>query len=58
MKAKFVGFSFTFEIHAGLQTLPEAAGRTIFPSDLVDDAVIASGTQIVMLSLKYGEHND
>lgn len=53
-----MGFSFTFEIHAGLQTLPEAAGGTIFPSDLVDDAVIASGTQIVMLSLKYGEHND
>lgn len=49
---------FTFKIHAGLQTLPEAAGWTIFPSDFVDDAVIASGTQIIMLALKDGEHNN
>lgn len=42
----------TSEVHPGLETLPYAARRTVFPSDLVDDAVISAGTQVVVLTYR------
>lgn len=40
---------FTFQVHAGLQTLPEATGRTVLPADLVDDAVVPACAQVTVL---------
>lgn len=41
---------FTFQVHSGLETLPEAAGRTVLPADLVDDAVVSPCAQVVVLA--------
>lgn len=40
----------TSEVHPGLQTLSYAARRAVFPSDLVDDAVVPAGAQVVVLT--------
>lgn len=42
----------TSEVHPGLETLPYAARRTVFPSNLVNDTVISPGTQVVVLTYK------
>ncbi len=43
---------FTFQVHSGLKTFPEAAGWTVLPPDLIDDAVISPCTQVVVLACK------
>lgn len=41
---------FTFQVHSGLKTFPEAAGWTVLPSDLIDDAVVSACAQVVVLA--------
>lgn len=43
----------TFQVHPCLETLAEAARRTVLPADPVYDAVIPPGTQIVVLSWRW-----
>lgn len=40
----------TSEIHPCLQTLSYSASRTVLPSDFVDDAVVPSSAQVVVLT--------
>lgn len=47
------GRPLTSQVHPGLETLSYSTRRTVFPADLVDDAVVPSGTQVVVLT--YGE---
>lgn len=46
----------TSQVHPGLETLPYATRRTVFPSDLVNDAVISPGTQVVVLTYRKTRH--
>lgn len=39
----------TFQVHARLQTLAVAARGAVLPADLVDDAVVPAGTQVIVL---------
>lgn len=41
---------FTFQVHSSLKAFPEAARRAVLSSDLVDDAVVSPGTQVVVLA--------
>lgn len=41
---------FTFQVHSGLKTFPEAAGGAVFPADLIDDAVVSPRAQVVVLA--------
>lgn len=47
------GRPLTSQVHPGLETLSYSTRWTVFPADLVDDAVVPSGTQVVVLT--YGE---
>lgn len=47
------GRALTSQVHPGLETLPYSTRRTVFPADLVDDAVVPPGAQVVVLA--YGE---
>lgn len=47
------GRPLTSQVHPGLETLSYSTRRTVFPADLVDDAVVPPGTQVVVLT--YGE---
>lgn len=40
---------YTFQVHACHQTLAEAAGWAVLPSDLVYYAVVPTSTQVIML---------
>lgn len=40
----------TFQIHPGLEAFPEATGRAVLPPDLIDDAVVSPGAQVVVLA--------
>lgn len=40
----------TLQVHACHETFAEATGGTVLPSDFVDDAIVASGTQVIVLS--------
>lgn len=40
----------TSEVHPGLEALAHAARRAVFPSDLVDDAVVPPGAKVVVLA--------
>lgn len=44
------GVPLTSQVHPGLETLPYAARRAVFPADLVDDAVVPAGAQVVVLT--------
>lgn len=41
---------FTFQVHPSLKTFPEAAGRTVLPANLIDDAIVPPCTQVVVLA--------
>lgn len=41
---------FTFQVHSGLKTFPEATGWTVLPPDLINDAVISPRAQVVVLA--------
>lgn len=47
------GRPLTSQVHPGLETLSYSTRWTVFPADLVDDAVVPSSTQVVVLT--YGE---
>lgn len=40
----------TFQVHSSLKAFPEAARRAVLSSDLVNDAVVSPGTQVVVLA--------
>lgn len=42
----------TSQVHPGLETLPYTTRRTVFPPDLVDDAVVPPRTQVVVLTYR------
>lgn len=44
------GRPLTSQVHPGLETLSYSTRWTVFPADLVDDAVVPSGTQVVVLT--------
>lgn len=46
------GRALTSQVHPGLETLPYSARRTVFPADLVDDAVVPPGAQVVVLTYR------
>lgn len=46
------GWALTSQVHPGLETLPYSARRTVFPADLVDDAVVPPGAQVVVLTYR------
>lgn len=43
-------WTFTFQVHPSLKAFPEAAGRAVLPPDLIDDAVVPPGAQVVVLA--------
>lgn len=43
---------FTFQVHSGLKTFPEAARGAVLPTDLINDAIISPCTQVVVLTCK------
>lgn len=44
------GRALTSQVHPGLETLSYSTRWTVFPADLVDDAVVSPGTQVVVLT--------
>lgn len=40
----------TSQSHPGLVALPQAAGGTVFPPELVDGAVIPAGTEVLLFA--------
>lgn len=42
----------TSKVHPGLETLPYTTRWTVFPPDLVNDAVISPGAQVVVLTYR------
>ena len=50
-----IGRGRTSQVHAGLQTLPHATRRAVFPADLVDDAVVPAGAKVVVLTWRSGK---
>lgn len=49
-KMKGHSLRFTFQVHAGHQTLAEAACWAVFPPYLVYNAVVPSSAQVIMLA--------
>lgn len=42
----------TVQVHSSFETLPETAGWTILPADLINDAVISPRTEVIVLTCK------